>query len=529
MKKAIIIFLSLFATVTCFSQAYYFVQFTDKGNPCAYSTKRPSEFLSERAINRRTTHTIAIDTSDFPVHKNYIQSITNLGLTLKHSSRWLNGATFLASDTTVMAQVRALPFVKYSQQTKLLNNTKSTIIKTVNKITENYGAAATQIQMLRLDSLHTLGFTGNNMHIAVIDAGFYKVNENPAFEQFRSNGQLLGTKDFVDENSDIYAEDRHGMYVLSTIVGCLSERYLGSAPNASCWLLRTEEDSTESLLEIDNWVAAVEFADSAGVDAITSSLGYSQFDDTSTNFTYQDLNGKTARNSIVATIAAQKGILVLNSAGNEGNSSWHYITMPSDADNILTVGSVDAARQKSSFSSFGPTSDGRIKPEVCAMGSLAALINYEGEPFYGNGTSFSTPIMAGAALCLWQALPKLNNIELIKLICQHASQAKNPDNNIGYGIPDMVAAYYAPSTQNSQTKITQLSIYPNPVQQSVTIILPDNNFYHVEITDISGRTMWQTKQISHQCVINCANWSQGIYCIRVQNQNNTYLEKLIKQ
>ena len=164
--------------------------------------------------------------------------------------------------------------------------------------------------MLRIDSLHALNFKGDNIHIAVIDAGFYKLDTNPGFERFRSNGQLLGVRDFVGDSIDIYKADAHGMHVLSTIVGYLPENYMGSAPNASCWLLRTEDVASETLLEIDNWVAAVEFADSVGVDIITSSLGYSTFDDASTNFSYADNNGRTVRNSIVATMAARK-ILVL--------------------------------------------------------------------------------------------------------------------------------------------------------------------------------------------------------------------------
>lgn len=529
MKKLLAIVCGCFLATIGFSQAYYFVGFADKGNPSVYSADRPEEFLSERAIARRLVHAVTIDSSDFPVHAPYLDALRNLGLSLKHTSKWLNGATVFAADTSVMAQVRCLPFVVFSQRTQLIENAQTVRLKKLQFEKANYGAAAIQTAMLRVDSLHTLGYKGDNMHVAVIDAGFYKVNENQGFERFRNNGQLLGTKDFVSDTSDIFSENRHGMYVLSTIVGYLPENYLGTAPNASCWLLRTEDDLKESLLELDNWVAAVEFADSAGVDVITSSLGYTKFDDESTNFTRKDLNGKTARNSIVATIAARKGILIFNSAGNEGNGSWHYISVPADADSILTVGSVDAERQKSGFSSFGPTADGRVKPDICAMGSLAALINEWGSTFAGNGTSFATPIMAGAAICLWQALPNLSNIEIIELIRSHSSQSLSPDSLQGYGIPDMVAAYYGAPSHLDMTQNPVLSVYPNPVSDILSVTLPDNGIAAVEVIDVLGRKFWRSSSLAFGCKIDCQSFPKGIYFVNVTMNNRRYVAKFIKE
>jgi len=527
MKRNVVIGCFLFVVTVCFSQAYFFVRFSDKGNPCAYTVENPCDFLSNRAIERRVAHGIVIDSTDFPVHAAYLDAIQSLGLTLKHTSRWLNGATFLATDTSVMAQVRALPFVVYTQCTKKLSGGKRKISDKLAFTKGNHGTATTQIEMLRIDSLHALNFKGDNIHIAVIDAGFYKLDTNPGFERFRSNGQLLGVRDFVGDSIDIYKADAHGMHVLSTIVGYLPENYMGSAPNASCWLLRTEDVASETLLEIDNWVAAVEFADSAGVDIITSSLGYSTFDDASTNFSYADMNGRTVRNSIVATMAARKGILVLNSAGNEGNKPWRYITTPADADSILTVGSVGASCSPSPFSSFGPSSDGRIKPDVCAMGGMTALINADGYTFSGNGTSFSTPIMAGAVACLWQALPQLNCVEIANLVRQNSSQSEYPDSIMGYGIPDMVRAYYGASSQLSRTETGVISVYPNPATDVVSIVVPAGAV-KITITDLFGREIWRST-VGGTCTINCSEWSQGIYFVTVTANHKRLVSKIIKK
>lgn len=525
MKRTIIFFVAIYS----FSQAYFFVQFADKGSPSAYSTDRPEEFLSDRAIARREAQNIAIDTTDFPVHDGYLQAIKNIGWVLHSTSRWLNGATFFAADTTKLANVRELPFVIYTQKTHEIGTTQKVKKNKFSTSTYNYGKAKNQAKMLKIDSLHNLGFRGENRHIAVIDAGFQAVDKNPGFEHFRNNGQLLGTASFTIDKKNIFAEQVHGSNVLSTIVGYSENQFVGTAPNASCWLIQSEINETESLIEVDNWVAAAEFADSVGVDIISSSLGYSKFDDQKTNFTYQDMNGRTARNTIAATMAAEKGILVIVSAGNEGTSPWHYITSPADANGILTVGAVDSLRQKVDFSSFGPTADGRTKPEVVAIGKFTTLLSTEGSPFYANGTSYSTPIIAGAAACLWQALPTLTSEQIRQLICSHASQSSHPDNKAGYGIPNFYEAYYSVKTEAKMLQNPEKIVLPTLVENNFLALFHDNATYNVEITDMCGRTILAMKNQKNSVRINCSSWAKGIYCVKIFNSNSIFAEKIVKK
>ncbi len=419
---------------------YFYVQFTDK-NHSPYSLSRPAEFLSERAVARRTAYGLSCDSTDLPVNPAYLQQIKDLGVPVHCWSKWMNGATVLLTDSSRMSLVRGLSFVKFVEYTgKLVGPVLTNKGKLRVTAAYDYGIAAGQINQLNGTQLHTEGYRGKGIHIAVIDAGFLNVNTNHAFDSLRLQGRLLGTKDFINFNSDIFSEDSHGAMVLSTMTGNLPGKFLGTAPDAAYWLIRTEYSPTEYKVETDFWCAGIEFADSVGVDIATSSLGYYTFDDPRMSFTYANMNGKFSRASRAANMASKKGIVVTVAAGNEGISTWHYIGSPADADGIITVGAVTSTGDPSDFSSFGPSSDGRVKPEVCATGTSSALIAITGVPSYASGTSFATPIMAGMMACLLQRYkvidPNQDVQTLLNAVFQSGSLYTSPTAQMGYGIPD---------------------------------------------------------------------------------------------
>lgn len=424
----------------------YWVAFADKKGTADITL--PKSFLSQRALDRRTKQNIAIDSLDLPVSPVYIDSLRLLGAKILFPSRWHNGVT-VQTDSTIAVRLSALPFVTKIERTQRENIQQSTRRKlpSVQQETSNpYGTTKTQTEMLHLQPLHEAGYQGKGMYIAVVDNGFPKVNTSTYFDSVRS--RILYTRNLIDAATDVYSVGDHGSCVLSCMAAYKENTYCGTAIEASYCLIVTEDDDTESWREIDAQVAAFELADSLGADIITTSLGYyAHFDDPSMDFQYAMLDGKTLRNSRAATVAARKGMIVCVAAGNEGNDAWHYITAPADADSILAVGSVTSTGIQSNFSSFGPAADGRVKPDVCAMGTSTSLYNPSSDGLaYSNGTSFSTPQIAGAVACLWQALPNLNNMQIIERIRTMSSQFDAPNDSLGYGIPDMWSAYMGEKT-----------------------------------------------------------------------------------
>ncbi len=333
------------------------------------------------------------------------------------------------------------PFFENESFTKIANED---IVKGVTSgESYDYGQAFNQINMLNGIPLHDLGYDGAGMTIAVLDAGFLNANVLSAFDSLWLNNQIIGYKDFVSPLApDIFGSHTHGTSVLSTMGANLPAEMVGTAPKADYWLLRSEDDATEYLIEELNWASAAEYADSVGVDVINSSLVYNTFDDPAQDHTYAYMDGNTTPITIAADLAASKGILVVNSAGNSGSSSWHYIGAPADGDSVFSIGAVNSSGVYASFSSTGPTYDGRIKPNVVAQGQGSTIISaYSGNVISGNGTSFSSPITAGMVASLWQAHPDKKNTEIMEAIQQSATQALNPDSLLGFGIPDYFAAH----------------------------------------------------------------------------------------
>lgn len=383
---------------------------------------------------------------DAPLYKPYVEKLEQLHkANYVTQSRWFNTVVLSVSDSSVVEAFKSHNFVD-SVQWVWKGDTSLNLTKRVKQehmypvdtpLQLKYGYATDQIKMHRGDRLHAAGYRGEGLCIAVIDAGFKNVDQIAAFDSLR----LEGTRNFVTPTRSVFEEDDHGTKVLSCMAANIEGVMLGTAPNAKYWLLKSEDPRSEYPVEEDYWVAAVEFADSIGVDVISSSLGYFEFDNEQLEYPKAALNGNTTLISRAATMASQRGILLFSSAGNEGNGDWRQITFPADAAQIVTVGAVTSRKKHSTFSSVGFTADHRVKPDVVAMGTSCCIINAKGEVSYADGTSFSTPILAGLAVCLWQALPHLSNIEMIALIRGMGDQYKKPDHELGYGIPDIYKAY----------------------------------------------------------------------------------------
>lgn len=537
----------LFFTVSLSNaQTYtrYWVRFKDKEGSL-YSTSSPDAFLSTRAIQRRVKQSISVDVTDLPVNQAYVNQINATGAKVFQCSKWLNAAVVTISNPSQLQAINSLTCVLGTNPVGRYHSTLADELKPVtlssfktathNTSTYSYGSSLTQVSQVGVDCMHEAGYRGQTMIIGVIDSGFDQVNVNPVFDSLRHEGRILGTRDIVAGNSSVYEDHNHGAMVLSCISGNSPNNLIGTAPKASVYLLRSEDISSEKLLEESNWVLAAEYADSVGVDIITTSLGYTTFDNAAENHTYASLDGKTSMASVAATMAARKGIFVLNSAGNEGNSSWRYLTVPADADSICTVGSVNGSGIHSSFSSVGPTADGRIKPDVSAMGEGTYVCGPGYNFFAGIGTSFACPIMAGAVACLWQANPTKNNMQLLKAIKSTASKSASPDNTYGWGIPNMCAAhnYLNGTTLNSKT-INQhhgINVYPNPAHGQV-YISTEFGIDEVILTDVVGHQIESIASLNTQNNYSLKYHSDinaGIYFISIKTKHGVFNTKLIHQ
>ena len=453
MKKLVLLVFALniclgtFAQFTPEDTLKYRISLKDKA-ATDYSLQKPEMYLSKKSIERRKRQGLEIDSTDLPVCKKYVDAIRKKGVHVLVTGKWDNFVTVSCNDSMLIAEIAGLPFVRSTERVwrgvaKRASERDSLINKPL-RTDSLYGPAITQIKMSHADRLHEAGFKGQGMTIAVIDAGFHNVDKIEAMK----NINILGTRDFVNPEADIYAESSHGMSVLSCMAMNQPNVMIGTAPEASYWLLRSEDEYSENLVEQDYWAAAIEFVDSVGVDLVNTSLGYYSFDDPTKNYRYRDLNGHYALMSREAAKAADKGIVVVCSAGNSGSGSWKKITPPGDAENVITVGAVNKYGVLAPFSSVGNTADGRVKPDVVAVGLGSDVMGTDGNLRHANGTSFSSPIMCGMVACLWQACPELTAKEIIELVRRSGDRAVFPDNIYGYGIPDLWKAYQ--STVNTR-------------------------------------------------------------------------------
>ena len=559
MKKLVVLFLLVAMTTGIMAQVApnkYWVKFTDK-NDSPYSIENPLDYLSQRAIDRRVAHGISIVENDLPVNPQYIQDVVETGVTLHNVQKWFNSITIITSDPSLISIINGFDFVvsvekSTSTGSGMLNKTEKSYFanesygdlpqanekSTTSGLSYDYGQAYNQIEMLNGIAMHDMGFDGEGMIIAIQDAGFMNVDSYEAFTYLWDNGKILGTHDFVNpQNPDIFGSHTHGCSVLSTMGANISGQMVGTAPQASYWLLRSEDGDSEYLIEELNWVSAAAFADSVGADVINSSLGYTTFDDPSQDHTYDDMDGNTTPITIGGDIAVSKGMIVVNSAGNSGSGSWQYIGAPADGDSVFSIGAVDGNGFYASFSSTGPTADGRLKPNVVAQGSGSTIINgWTGEITSGNGTSFSSPITAGMVACLWQALPEKRNLEIMELIEQSAHLFDDPNNQLGYGIPDYMSAYdVATDTGNGITIESGISIKPNPFKDELSIqILNDNTpIDAIEIVDITGKVIYKEVLNSNNTfeytVSGFETLSSGFYFVKISSGDKIYTKKAIRK
>ncbi len=452
--KKIFLLLALFLSLTG-AQAQqdtlkYRISLTDKA-ATTYSLERPQEFLSGKAIARRQKQHLAIDSTDLPVCRTYVDAIRKQGVNIVAMGKWDNFVTVSCNDSTLIGAIARLPFVRSTERVWNVSRSVAAPKRDTLVVREPisypfpHGAGEKQIAISNGNKLHEAGFKGQGMTIAVIDGGFHNADIIPMMGNIR----ILGTRDFVNPHSDIYAENNHGMKVLSCIAMNQPGIMVGTAPEAAFWLLRSEDSNSEHLVEQDYWAAAVEFADSVGVDVINTSLGYSEFDDSTKNYAFHQLDGRYALISRQASRVADKGMILVCSAGNSGMNSWKKITPPGDAENVLTVGAIGKEGVLAPFSSVGNTADGRVKPDVVAVGLRSDVMNTNGEMGNANGTSFASPILCGMVACLWQALPHLTAKQIIELVRRSGDRAAYPDNIYGYGVPDMWKAYRESSPSNS--------------------------------------------------------------------------------
>ncbi len=542
MKKNYILFFTLlvFGWNDLYSQTNrYWIQFTDKTNT-PYSTSNPNQFLSTRSILRRTNQNIPVTINDLPIDPAYIDSIKKIpGVSVYNRSKWFNAIT-ISADTNAMKIIKTISFVNNTEQVKryyretsvekeravqttlLRNNSTSSVY--------NYGPSFNQIDMLGGVCLHDKGYDGKGMVIAVMDAGFYGVDTARAYDSLRVNHQILGTWDFVDSDSTVYAEHTHGAFVLSTLGGNLPGVIVGTAPKAQYWLLRTEDGATEYVIEEDNWVSAAEFADSVGADIFSTSLGYTEFDNASQNHTYADMDGNTARISIATDIAASKGILPVCSAGNSGGTAWNFIGAPADADSVLAVGAVDSLGKYALFSSQGPSFDGRVKPNVVAQGQDAVVTNFNAGIFYVNGTSFSCPITAGLVACLWQAHPTLTNMQILNAIEQTASQYEKPDSLLGHGVSNFCAAHDSLVSENKV--VDMFEVFPNPSSGKVYLKIKgiqNLNIKNIDVYNALGSIVSSMKisGLVSDYVVNLSSRPKGVYFIKINSDKGSTVKKVI--
>lgn len=473
----------------------YMVFLKDKAGS-SYSLERPEEFLSQRSLDRRANQNIPINTNDLPVSEKYIDMLSGImDLETFFTTKWMNGI-LVEMDELQVEEIIALPYVDkvslvaYGSRLSDHPNNGRFKEKDSGEMARYDGTETNeQNQFIGVDDMHESGYRGEGMLIAVFDSGFELIDESSFFSHLFSDNKIISTKDFIRGSDNVFQYDRHGSKVLSCISGFKEDIYIGTAPESDVILCVTEDIQTEYTIEEYNWLFAAEFADSAGVDVINSSVGYSYFDDDNMDYTYQDLDGKTTVISRAATIAASKGMLVVNSVGNEGNNSWKYLNSPADADSILAVGAAKYDLQRANFSSFGPSSDGRIKPDIAALGSWVRVVIGE-DIIYANGTSFSSPMLAGMAAGLWQAFPHLSNMEVIDYLKMTANQSQNPDTLLGYGIANFRRAYNRIIVTEGEVS-NKYVVFPNPVDNTRTISfyvdsLTENQLASIIFYDLKG-------------------------------------------
>ncbi len=540
--KQLLLYSLLLLSFDNFAQNDYFILFKDKVNS-PYSISKPQEFLSERSIARRKKQNIKINERDLPPNPSYLNQLSQSGAKILYKSRWNNGVLVNCSPT-ILEKILKLPFVRGIEGNLYLKNFRNSSVTATNKRTDKFktietegnGLSQTQLAMLGADQMHQRGFRGEGMLIGVLDSGFQNAPNLSFFRNLFNEKRVIYTFDFVNNESNVYNDHYHGTNVLSCMAAYEQDKIVGTAYQAKYVLLTTEDVSSETKREEANWLFGAELADSLGVDVINSSLGYTEFDIDAQNYTYRDLNGDRALATRAADWAAQAGILVVASAGNEGNSSWKYIGSPADADSIIAVGAVNGLGNPAFFSSFGPTSDGRIKPELAAQGQSIIVGNPNNTIGTSNGTSFSSPLMAGFVASFWQAFPQLTNMQIRDILIRSASLYDTPSNRLGYGIPNFDKAYQIAEIivllDELKKSGKDVAVFPNPVDDNtlkVWVLKEDaGNNYEFAILAPDGKKIWQNEGKVNKISADISQIPSGKYIIYVKSENLQFSQWFIK-
>lgn len=509
---------------------YYRVYFTDKGANLNYL---PNQLLSPLAIERRNKAGIAFpDYSDLPVFSEYLNEIRSMGFVLHSTSKWMNTALFKTENPYSLSVIMELPFVRDAKIVRNPGVKRSARDKLAIRETPAFAQYDIPVTMLNGQVLHNAGFDGKDILIAVLDGGFFEADQIESLSKLRTRGGIIATRDFVNKKQGVYDASTHGTAVLSILAGDLEGFIAGTAPEANYLLLKTEDVGSEFPCEEDMWAAGAEFADSAGADIISSSLGYFTFDDPSMNYVHGDLDGNTAFVTRVADMAAGKGILVVSSAGNERDNEWLKIIMPSDGDSVLASGAVDERRIISGFSSAGPSADGRVKPDVSAMGVAVPLQTTKGYVTAGSGTSFSCPVISGMAACLMQAFPEANNKDIIEAMQASSHKYNSPDSLYGYGIPDMAKAAGLVRQKYIPPADGGLFIFPNPTTGIVSLVFENNpGTIILEIYSGTGKRLLSrelTLQSGATEIDDLQFMPDGMYLLVARTLNGALKGKVVK-
>lgn len=538
MKKLLQIIILLLPAAVFAQQEDAWVYFIDKPD-AAFYLANPLEMLSQKALERRAAHGIAPDILDVPVHQPYIDQVTSSpGLIVMAKSKWMNCVHVRGSEEAInlLAELDFVDSIDFANNELNASGRPDAILQTksVNKTLEtattfSYGTSANQVQMMNGHLLHQQDFTGTGMTIAVLDAGFPGVNTIQPFQRLFDNNLILGGYNFVGHSDDFYTGGNHGTMVLSTMAGYTEGQLVGTAPDAFYYLFITEDPTSENPVEESYWVEGAELADSLGADVINTSLGYFLYDNPAYSYTYEDIDGQTAFITRGANIAFTRGMLCVTSAGNSGDDENVNIGVPADAFNTLTVGAVDATEQYAFFSSIGPTSDGRVKPDVMAQGLASVFSNAAGEIVTGNGTSFSSPITAGLVACLWQALPGMSNAEILQLVRESADRFANPDAKYGYGIPDFALALNMGLGVDDGNKQPFL-LYPNPSQGKINLVFP-KGVLTANLTvfnSLGQKVLWQTASAT-QPSFTINQLATGVYSYNIESKQGTQSGRIIRE
>lgn len=512
---------------------FYRVWFSEKTN--SISEYSPEELLSPAAIARREKYGIPLVTeSDIPVSSQHIRTLTGAGFRLRCTSKWLNTALFTTTGAIKSDIAGEYPFIDSIQLVKhpvdpVKRNYSKYGITEPGMITDKFDPRLP----LNGDMLHKSGLTGLNITIAVLDAGFINADKIEALEPLRKRGGIITTRDFINNSSYVYDYHTHGTSVLSILAGAMPGIINGTAPGAKYMLLRTEDVLSEFPVEEDYWIAAAEYADSAGADIITSSLGYFEFDDPSMDYPFSDMDGDRPFITRGADMASSKGILVVNSAGNERNKAWLRIIAPSDGDSVLCVGAVNHDLTISDFSSAGYSSDGRVKPDVVAPGVLIPLQFEPGVWHSGSGTSFSCPVISGLSASLMQAVPDASPLEIINALRKSSDRYTRPDSLYGYGLPDFLKTLRLLEDEHTFRPEAMMSAGPNPFTDEILVWFHEPpGSLTVTITGTNGTTILARHFPAFAARLfrldGLGSLAEGFYLVRIVTDQGEEVYKMIR-